>query len=133
MRRELANAVAALNKGRRYASAFEWPDKRLKELGVVEELMSAVARSESRVLREPMIHEPDPPDCICFDQSGSRVAIEVTEIVCGKAAALNARGHNVYRHWRRRASTTRHACTESQGRKAISGRAVRRDPGVLVY
>lgn len=39
MHEDLKRAVELLNKGRQYASFFEWPDKSAKELGVVEELL----------------------------------------------------------------------------------------------
>ncbi len=91
--------IQALNRGRRYASFFEWPDKDLKELGVVEELVASIAACDALELHEPRINRPDPPDCVCSGACGTRVAVEVAEIVCQRAAALNAQGHNVYRNW----------------------------------
>jgi hypothetical protein len=100
MRRDLEHAVAALNRGRKYASWFEWPEKELKELGVVRELLASIASLGTHDLREPKANRPDPPDCVCLGTGGRRVAVEVAEVVCERAAELNAQGHDVYRDWR---------------------------------
>lgn len=100
MRRDLERAIEALNRGRKYASGFKWPEKDIEELGVVEELMASVTASRFRELYHPRINRPDPPDCVCSTADGALVAVEVTEVVCERAAALNAQGHEVYRNWR---------------------------------
>jgi hypothetical protein len=82
-----------------YASFFEWYDRGQKELGVVEELVTALNCTIGDVLREPMENFPDPPDCVCRNAAGESVAIEVAEVVCEEATRLNAQGTNVYRHW----------------------------------
>src|SRR5690606_35040917 len=83
---------------RKHASFFDWPDKRLKELGIVEELIEAVG-AQGYVLADPHTHEPDPPDCVCSDAAGNLVALEVVELVSQDAVERNARGENVYRWW----------------------------------
>lgn len=85
---------------KKYASFFEWCDRGRKELSVVEELVIALNSSSGLTLREPREFLPDPPDCVCLNQAGELVAIEVAEIVCEEAARLNAQGTNVYRYWR---------------------------------
>lgn len=84
---------------RKYASFFEWPEKTGKELNVVEELLPAL-NAVGLKLRHLRAQSPDPPDFVCDDPSGRRVAIEVTEIVCEEAVRLNAQGRDVYRDWR---------------------------------
>jgi hypothetical protein len=62
---ELGCAVRIMNRGRRYASFFEWTQKVLGELGVVEELVASIAASRFRPRHEPIIIRPDVPDCVC--------------------------------------------------------------------
>jgi hypothetical protein len=85
---------------REYAPFFEWFDKGLKELGVVEQLIESLNATSSVRLRSPHLHRPDPPDCVCVNMSGEPVAIEVVEAVCAQAAHLTARGESVFRVWR---------------------------------
>ena len=97
---DLKSALEILTKGRQYASFFEWPDKQIKELGVVRELLATLNNTTNLGLHSPCIYEPDPPDCICKNSQGNDVAIEVTEVVCSEAARLNAKGQKVYRVWK---------------------------------
>jgi len=85
---------------RAYAPFFEWFDKGRKELGVVEELIISLNSGGQREFWGPQLFRPDPPDCICFNSAGERVAIEVVEAVCERAARLNAQGQLVFRMWR---------------------------------
>ena len=85
---------------KRYASFFDWRDRQQAELGVVEELVSALADRGERRFSTPQSYKPDPPDCVCLNEDGQRVAVEVTEVVCSKAVSANAQGHEVYRNWR---------------------------------
>jgi hypothetical protein len=84
---------------RTYAAFFEWSEKSQKELGVVEELIASLNCSAGLGLHSPQIQQPDPPDCYCFNASGERVGVEVAEVVCKRAAHLNAQGKNVMRVW----------------------------------
>ncbi|WP_310384306.1 hypothetical protein [Roseateles sp.] len=84
---------------RRYASFFEWPDKARKELGVVEELVKALNRDQFAGYGAPESFSPDPPDCICTNPLGEKVAFEVVEVVCEVAARMNAQGNDVFRNW----------------------------------
>ena len=84
---------------RQYAPFFEWFDKGQKEVGVVEELIESLNATGRAHLRAPQLYRPDPPDCICENKLGERVAIEVSEVVCEGAARLTAQGHAVYRRW----------------------------------
>jgi hypothetical protein len=82
-----------------YAPFFEWFDKGQKELGVVEELIESLNATKRTHLHTPQLYRPDPPDCVCENALGERVAIEVSEVVCERAAELTAQGHAVYRRW----------------------------------
>lgn len=84
---------------KRYASFFEWHDKRMKELGVVETLIDALNRSAGLGLYAAQEFTPDPPDCVCLNRHGELVAIEVAEVVCETATRLTAQGHKVHRQW----------------------------------
>jgi hypothetical protein len=85
---------------RRYASFFQSSDRERAELGVVEELVHELERRGRRTLRDPSSYKPDPTDCICTNEQGGLVAVEVTEVVCQEAARLNEQGEQVYRNWR---------------------------------
>lgn len=85
---------------RRYASFFQWHDRQRAELGVVEELIEELSRQGTRTLKAPASHEPDPPDCVCTNEVGERVAIEVTEVVSPEAIQANEHGEDVYRDWK---------------------------------
>jgi hypothetical protein len=82
-----------------YAPFFEWPDKPQKEVGVAEQLMAYVNRARGLGWHSLQPQQSDPPDCVCSDFSGARIAIEVAEVVCSEAAARTARGENVMRLW----------------------------------
>lgn len=97
---EIKSSLEILIRGRKYASFFEWPDKQIKELGVVKELLTTLNNTTNLGLHSPTVYKQDPPDCVCKDLKGGNVAIEVTEIVCSDAARLNAQGQNVYRVWK---------------------------------
>lgn len=99
MRQDIERLSEIIARTREYASFFEWPEKDRKELGVVEELVSGL-NGLGHGLRNLRVQRPDPPDCVCEDQNGKPVAIEVAEIVCEEATRLNAQGHHVYRAWR---------------------------------
>lgn len=86
---------------RKYAAFFEWRDKCQKELGIVEELIVTLNAISNLGLHSPLSFSPDPPDCICLNASGQRVALEVAEVVCEEATRRNAQGDAVYREWRR--------------------------------
>lgn len=85
---------------RKYASFFEWHDKARKELGVTEELLTALnAAASATCYHSPVIHTPDPPDCVCLNAGNESVAVEVVEVVDQQAIHLNEMGQSVYRVW----------------------------------
>ena len=79
---------AAREKARGYADHFGWAtDRDIEEWGVVNAL-SACLESENKsffknIKRRGRLN--DPPDCEALDIDGRRIAIEVTELVDGKA------------------------------------------------
>ena len=94
-RMERLGAIVA--RLRKYAGYWSWPDKRRRELGVVEELLNAMRSRGAQGYRSPESAPEDPPDCTMRAVDGSLVAVEVTELVCKEAARRNQRGQRVYR------------------------------------
>lgn len=88
----------ALRSRRKYASFFEWPNKKIKELGVVQDFVEELSRHEI-VWRDARICQPDPPDCVCFDENGNTIALEVVELVSREAIERSQRGGEVLCCW----------------------------------
>lgn len=102
---EIDDTLAILKRLRKYASYFEWPDKQRKELGVVQELLKAMELSGEKrfhsARKGPSANHA--PDCVANGQDGEPVAIEVCELVSGKAIQCNINVNDVkdavYRDW----------------------------------
>lgn len=78
----------ARNKARGYADFFGWgTDRDLEEWGVVTSLSESLESEGKKIFSSlKMRGRPnDPPDCEARDNDDNRVAIEVTELVDGKA------------------------------------------------
>jgi hypothetical protein len=79
---------AARNKARGYADFFGWgTDRDIEEWGVVTSLAESL-ESEGKSIFVSLKRRGrpnDPPDCEARDSVGNRIAIEVTELVDGKA------------------------------------------------
>jgi hypothetical protein len=78
----------AIKKARGYANYFGYgSDRDIEEWGVVtslaESLKSEGKKIFSSIKRRGRLN--DPPDCEAHDTNGNRIAIEVTELVDGKA------------------------------------------------
>ncbi|MFL6643163.1 MAG: hypothetical protein ACJ8GM_02410 [Paraburkholderia fungorum] len=85
----------ARKKDRGYANFFSWSiDRDLEELGVVKSLHEVLARAGAAPFTDIASRGrgEDPPDCEARNASGQRVAIEVTELVNGKAIAAFKQG-----------------------------------------
>jgi hypothetical protein len=91
----LAAMRAAMERSRGYADFFGWPpDRDLEEAGVLDSLVEsmqadglpfyAALKSRGR--------PNDPPDCEGIDNSGARVAIEITELVAEAAVRAVKQG-----------------------------------------
>ena len=92
-----------LAERRGYATHFEWPDKPLKELGIVKEWLRSMESRGEAAYSNPIPFSDDPPDCVVFDRAGREVAVEVTELVSSKAIKKNQGKKledRVYRDWR---------------------------------
>jgi len=87
-----------MKKQRKYASFYDWHDKPTKELGIVQELVLSLA-AQGFELGDPRVQEPGPPDCVCTDDLGQLVALEVVELVSQEAIERNEKGEHVYRWW----------------------------------
>ncbi|WP_252275592.1 hypothetical protein [Pseudomonas subflava] len=78
----------ARNKARGYADFFGWgADRDIEEWGVVTSLVESLKADGVTLFTslERRGRPNDPPDCEALDTDGNRVAIEVTELVDGKA------------------------------------------------
>ena len=82
--------LEAVRRTRRYAGSFDWPDRRLKEIGVVEVLLRAAGYTDTNPIRNLRSPDKDPPDVVGTDAAGREVAFEVTELVDEDAARMNA-------------------------------------------
>lgn len=83
-----AKIQEAARRSRGYADFFQWPpDRDREEFGVVQELAASLDAIGAGFFRDPVSRgrPNDPPDCEAIDTSGSRIAIEVTELVDGEA------------------------------------------------
>jgi hypothetical protein len=78
----------ARTKSRGYADFFTWaPDRNLEELGVVVALAEAMEKNGDTLFHSIILRgrQNDPPDCEAMTEGGLRMAVEVTELVDGKA------------------------------------------------
>jgi hypothetical protein len=53
-----------VEKRRCYAAFFDWPDKKVKELGIVKTLLASLEVEGSCPFHSPAASEKDPPDCV---------------------------------------------------------------------
>ena len=85
----------ARKKARGYADFFGWgADRDIEEWGVVTSLAESL-KSDGITLFTSLKrrgHPNDPPDCEALDSDGNRIAIEVTELVDGKAIQAHKAG-----------------------------------------
>ena len=98
---QLARAVA---KQRGYADFFDWPDKRQKELGLLETFVEAVAGISHLRLSTPRLTQPgeDPPDALAQCAAEGEVGIELTEFVDqGLIKRQRKTGEAQWRAWSR--------------------------------
>lgn len=90
----------AVGKQRGYAGFYDWPEKRQKELGLLQAFVEAAARIGMNlgVCRLQAEHE-DPPDAwVKYD--GNEVAVEFTEFVDGRLVEREQReSHEQWRFW----------------------------------
>jgi len=90
-----------LQDQRKYAHHFEWPDKQIKEKGVVQSLIEEMAKNGDFAWTDLRIgpHPNKAPDCVARNLRGEAVGIEVTELVSGKAIEMTKTGENVFYNW----------------------------------
>lgn len=94
-----------MKKQRNYAAFWEWPDKDVKEVGIMKDYLAA--RDVQQLPRYVKIaaFKPDPPDFIAEDKDGRLTAIELTELVSKEAIEANITASKleeyVYRDWRK--------------------------------
>jgi hypothetical protein len=84
--------LEASPKMRPYAGFWDWPDRQIKELGVVDCLLQAIREREGRDWIKEIEPGPSvylPPDVIGITKTGTRVAFEVTELVDESMCAMS--------------------------------------------
>lgn len=88
---------------RNYAAFWEWPEKGVKEAGIMRDYLEA--RDAEGLPRYAAVTacKPDPPDFIAQDNNGGLTAIELTELVSKEAIQANIGASKieefVYRDW----------------------------------
>ena len=73
----LSDILQAIHRARRrskgYASFFDWPDKPIKELGIVRDLLDSIETDGgNHGIVKLHHHRPDPPDCVGTSANGER-------------------------------------------------------------
>ena len=97
---ELNQLREVFRKDKGYAPYWDYPDRPIKECGIVCDLLEAIEnQSGPQEIRKVRPNKPDPPDCIGITAIGERVAIEVTELVDQETVELNKLGKHVFKQW----------------------------------
>jgi hypothetical protein len=96
--------VEVIKRMRPYASFWEWPDKGIKEHGIIKDFIDALSRSGVLPYKYVEAHNPDPPDFKAIDSSGRSIGIELTELVseaaiCENIKAKGDQNKYVYKDW----------------------------------
>ena len=92
----------AFHKRKGYASFWDYPDKQVKERGVVKDLVEAIELEEGACQIRHLVSNPDKygaVDVFGTDILRRTIAYEVTELVSEEAVRLNRRGLKVYKKW----------------------------------
>jgi hypothetical protein len=90
----------ALRRSRRYAGFFDWPYRPVKESSIVQRLSEGLqAAGEPGFVGVEAQWPNDPPDCVAVTETGERVAVEVTELVDQRMAALGRRVLGLHYDW----------------------------------
>jgi hypothetical protein len=101
MKRYFGNDMnEVIRRQRKYASYWDWPDKDVKEIGVVRDLLEAMCKRGDERYGQPNGVDDQWPDCIVKDASDRNIAVEVTELVDEEAVRICQKGERVYRRWR---------------------------------
>lgn len=92
---------SALQKQKKYANFWDWPDKQVKERGNVSDLLKSIeAEQGSHGVVKLRSNPPHiTPDCVGTIIDGKLIGFEVTELVDQEAVELNETGHRVWKKW----------------------------------
>lgn len=66
---------------RKHASAWNWHDKKEKELGIVDSFLNPINHIGIHDYVEFAIPESDPPDALIYNAYGDEVLLEIVELV----------------------------------------------------
>lgn len=90
---------------RNYAAFWKWPEKGIKEAGIMRDYLDARDAQGLPRYVEVTAFKPDPPDFVARDTAGHLTAIELTELVSREAIQANIGASKleecVYRDWTR--------------------------------
>jgi len=88
---------------RNYAAFWEWPEKGIKEAGIMKDYLEARDVQGLPRYVKVVASKADPPDFVAEDKPGYLTAIELTELVSKEAVQTNIRAskleEHVYRDW----------------------------------
>jgi hypothetical protein len=97
---EVLNDIRRWIKHQRlYASFFEAPSKKLKEIEVAEEWLKSLSKNHCYRVNTLDNVDDQWPDCKLLNNDGQTIGIEVTELVDRECIVRNQNGENVFRHW----------------------------------
>jgi len=92
-----------VEKRRGYADHFDWPEKNLKEWGIVQTFKEEIERDGGPLiascLQHPGGHEHLAPDYQLTTHGGEVWGVEITELVNRQAIERTKRGQDVFALW----------------------------------
>lgn len=93
--------IKIINRLRPYARFWEWPNKQLKEIHIVKDLLYSMNIQGFNEYHSPEFgpSKNDPPDCVAKNKFMEIIGIEVCELVSEVAIKENIKGNNVYFDW----------------------------------
>ena len=95
----LLEALNEINQlPRQHASFYNWPDKKTKEAGIVDDFLDPNHHCGMHSFTCFELEENDPPDAWVFDSSGGRTALEIVELVNEKAIRAQIKG-DLTKYW----------------------------------
>lgn len=93
--------IKIIKRLRPYACFWEWPNKQLKELHIVKDLLNSMKVQGINEYHSPDFgpSKNDPPDCLVKNILMETIGIELCELVSEVAIRENIKGNKVYCDW----------------------------------
>lgn len=92
--------IKIIKNMRKYSNFFDWPEKSLKERGIVEHLLESMRQCGETSYANPRSCSDQWPDVLVKDQLGGEVGVEVTELVDETSVRENQQGNGIYCIWK---------------------------------